>query len=273
MPTAARSDLRLLLPAEAESAAVLRALVRGLEGLLAPRAGLLDDVISAVSEAANNVVAHAYGASSGPLQLDVFIRAPLELWVRDWGRGPGGGPHAEPRPGEVGLIAMRSWADEVEVRPAPDRGTEVRLRWHAPHLARELRSAPERERILTGGIVLSGVPARLLDGVAGRVVALIAARAHFTVDRLGDARRVGDALGRAAGPLLDGGHLALALQIAPHELQLRAGPLRPGEAGRLRDAVQAGDIALLGRLAAEFRVLPADRRSGESLAVALRDRR
>ena len=67
------SAVRLELDSRPERVALVRGMLVGLGGLLAWDAVLVDDLKTAVSEACNNVVLHAYGGASGPLVLDLRI--------------------------------------------------------------------------------------------------------------------------------------------------------------------------------------------------------
>jgi PAS domain S-box-containing protein len=116
-------SLMLLLPAEPESLAHVRVAVREwLKGAALPSEAV-PDVITAVGEAASNVVTHAYGIAKGEMEIE-GRRTPTELviTVRDFGRW------RESASGSGwGTRLMRALVDSVEV-DTPETGTVIRLR-------------------------------------------------------------------------------------------------------------------------------------------------
>src|ERR1700743_2173905 len=155
----------------------------------------LNDIRTAVTEACNNVVLHAYDGDEGPLQVEVFVspRA-AEVVVRDHGTGIT--PHirsdVESALG-IGLSIIQALAPRVEFRDVPGGGTEVRMEF-ATAVARALESPlprgfhpPELERSMlatTSGLAVA--PSALARNVLPRVVCVLAARAHFATDRISD---------------------------------------------------------------------------------------
>jgi len=82
------AELRITLPAREDSLALLRHVVRGFRDPYAIAPGTMDDVVLAVSEAAANVVLHAYGERSGTMTVVARIDdSRLNVLVRDHGRG------------------------------------------------------------------------------------------------------------------------------------------------------------------------------------------
>jgi anti-sigma regulatory factor (Ser/Thr protein kinase) len=89
---------------------------------------LVDDIGLAVSEAATNVVLHAYTGDSepGPLLLSARLMDDrVHVVIRDHGRG------MTPRPDSpglgLGLPLMTRLADAVQISTHPEGGTEVRM--------------------------------------------------------------------------------------------------------------------------------------------------
>jgi len=81
-------ELRITLPAREDSLALLRHVVRGFRDPYAIAPDRMDDVVLAVSEAAANVVLHAYGERSGTMTVGARIDdSRLNVLVRDHGRG------------------------------------------------------------------------------------------------------------------------------------------------------------------------------------------
>src|SRR4029450_8618998 len=84
-------DMLLGLQSRAENVALVRQGLTGLGAALQLDGAVLADVKTAVSEACNNVVVHAYGGRAGP--MEVYVRPNgHELGVV--GRGDGGGGHS-----------------------------------------------------------------------------------------------------------------------------------------------------------------------------------
>lgn len=117
------------VPAKAEQIPLLR---NG-AAAFAAAAGMvdreLDDVRTVVSEAATNVVLHAYdgdGHRDRDMRLDVeMIASRLTVRVRDHGVGLGNSTSAGGA--GVGLGVMAALADTLELRRCRDGGTEVRM--------------------------------------------------------------------------------------------------------------------------------------------------
>ena len=88
---------------------------------------LLSDVNTAVSEACNNVIQHAYGDEPGPFSVDLALTSDgVQARIRDHGRGIR--QTAPEHDGlKVGLALMSAVADRAEFIRVPDGGTEVRL--------------------------------------------------------------------------------------------------------------------------------------------------
>jgi anti-sigma regulatory factor (Ser/Thr protein kinase) len=81
-------NVRLRLASKPESVVVVRQVIAGLADVIGLGALELNEVNTAVSEASNNVVLHAYGGEEGPLEVDMCCRrGGLCVGVRDHGRG------------------------------------------------------------------------------------------------------------------------------------------------------------------------------------------
>jgi serine/threonine-protein kinase RsbW len=149
-------NVRLKLSNRPENIALVRAMLAGVAESIGLDAEQLDDIRTAVTEACNNSVLHAYEGGEGPLEVD--IRLPAEgrvaVVVRDTGIGiepRGEAPAAdapEPRgdippgsgiPGmpdeeslKLGLPVIQALAAEVELRRPDGGGTEVRMAFATP---------------------------------------------------------------------------------------------------------------------------------------------
>ncbi len=123
--------LRVELTSVPDSVALIRSIVR----TVARAGGLDDDVVddmrTAVSEACNNVVLHAYPSTPGPLIFSLALQGDsIEAVVRDQGRGIRPEP-ARNRGLGMGLTLINSLADRAEFESS-ELGTEVRMRFRWP---------------------------------------------------------------------------------------------------------------------------------------------
>jgi anti-sigma regulatory factor (Ser/Thr protein kinase) len=238
----------------------------------------LDDVKAAVSEAANNVVVHAYGGDEGPLEVDLRLAAfELEVAVRD--RGMGGWQREKPddeapRHG-LGLTVIDALALRTDVRIRAGEGTQVTMwfeiadpggRFEAPP-----DPAPRPFTVPDGDVAVAISPAPLGTAILGRLVGALAARAGFSIDRLSDAQLVTDSLAAHVGAALDGPYVNAAIAVLEgRAVALELDGLRDGGAAAL---LAGSAIASLGpvieRLADEIEVRAGAR--GETLRLVLRD--
>jgi anti-sigma regulatory factor (Ser/Thr protein kinase) len=213
---ATSGEVRLILPAVAENVAVVRQALTGMTEALGIGAGVLADMKTAVSEACNNVVVHAYDEQAQARPVEVTATAhdgDVAVIVRDQGRGitPEEANLDNEHDG-VGLSLITALTDAVEIDGEPGEGTEVRMRF-----------VPDPDDAAHDPDHLEPTVGTLLAGVLGRTVAMLAARANFSLDRLSDAQLVSDAVAAhalryAEGSLrvaVDDGERALALHVGP----------------------------------------------------------
>jgi serine/threonine-protein kinase RsbW len=241
----------------------------------------LNDIRTAVTEACNNVVLHAYAGDEGPLQLEVYVCSDkLEVVVRDHGRGIR--PHIRAEEDEalgIGLSIIQALAPRVEFRDVDGGGTEVRMEFATPQahaleaLVENGFHAPDVARDeLARTTALALAPSSLARKVLPRVICVLAARARFTTDRIADAELVADALVAHAADLSANNHLELSVSVEPRSLQLRVGPLEDGRAERLISHSTIPDVgSVIERLSDEQRL----RGEGDAKVLELRllDRR
>jgi serine/threonine-protein kinase RsbW len=88
----------------------------------------LDSIRLAVSEAATNVVVHAYEEDSGRIQLDAGLSAG-ELWVLISDDGLGMRPQIQSPGLGFGLSLISQVCDEFEIAKRSSGGLEVRMRF------------------------------------------------------------------------------------------------------------------------------------------------
>ena len=253
----AAPNVRLRLSNRAENVLLIRQALSGLAEAVGLDAVALNDVSTAVTEAANNVVLHAYEGDEGPLEVEFSSTAVgLDVLVAD--RGQGIAPSI--RSGDavsdgIGLPVIQALTDSVEFRDRPSGGTEVAMHFELDQ-ARPLDDAPglavagEQAAIdpdRPEGIVLGVAPTAVARNVVPRVLSTLAARAYFSTDRISDAQLLADTLvseldGAVDGPLLVG------VTVLPRNLELRIGPLLSGRAEMLFNGEDEELGSILGRL-------------------------
>jgi serine/threonine-protein kinase RsbW len=116
-------ELRITLPATRGSLALLRHVLRGFRDAYDVAASTMDDIVLAVSEAAANVVIHAYGGRRGTMTLVARVEdGVLHTLVRDHGCGIR--PPADTPILGHGLALMDHVAASLQVVGSP-AGTDV----------------------------------------------------------------------------------------------------------------------------------------------------
>jgi serine/threonine-protein kinase RsbW len=266
------------LTSSGENLSLVRGMLGGLAELLSMDAELLDDLKTAVSEAANNVVMHAYEGGTGPLKVSLYVSEEgLEVAVCDEGRGMP--PFAtDDRAQGVGMPVMQALAQRVEFRRLEPRGTEVRMLFEAVREGKRLFSplltvAPEDgwTEKLDGDAVVSLSPVPLLSGVLGRLTRAIAANARFSLDRFSDVYLVTDAISAHAARAASTERIGFSLSAGPRRLELTVGPFVKGSSKRLsaehRHHSESPLVLLSDELAAE------DANGSERLRVVMVDHR
>jgi serine/threonine-protein kinase RsbW len=241
----------------------------------------LNDIRTAVTEACNNVVLHAYEGEEGPLQVELYVNSDaVEVVVRDHGKGIT--PHIrsdEEAALGIGLSIIQALAPRVEFKDVEGGGTEVRMEFATPTtLALEWQrrngfqapSVADSQLATTTGLAVA--PDTLARRVLPRVMCVLAARAHFTTDRISDAEMVADALVSEAFEASTGDHLNVSVTVEPRSLELHVGPLDTGTADRVIASSPAEGIgAVIERLTDDRRV--ASDGPSEMLELRLRDQR
>ena len=162
----------------------------------------------------------------------------------------------------------------VEFRGASDEGTEVRMGFRAAGVvdSAAVREADRQIEPPSGDMVLSVAAGTLAAPVLGRVSAMLAARASFSVDRLADVVLISDAIAAHAPASIVGRHIHLGVDTSVGMLDLRVGPLEPGGGEHLVNASALGGMpAVLAQLADEVDVATVDH--GEQLRLRLTEAR
>ncbi|HEY4450738.1 MAG TPA: ATP-binding protein [Solirubrobacteraceae bacterium] len=259
LPVAEIPNVRLNLSNRAENVLLVRQALSGLSEAIKLDAVELNDVSTAVSEACNNVVMHAYNGEEGPLEVEVYaLGNELEVIVRDRGRGMRTPAQHGDDVGGIGLPVIRALSRSMEISEVTGGGTEVRMRFAitkttAPEPAagsdghRAASSYPLAMPDATASLIVG--PPRLARAVLPRVLTALAARAYFSTDRISDTQLLADALVAHSENSLDGDRLSVQVTATPRDLHLRLGPLQQGRAAAvLEDAAQDGLGTLLERL-------------------------
>lgn len=262
-------NVRLRLANRAENVLLVRQALGGLADALGLDAITLNDISTAVTEACNNVVLHAYGQGTGSLEVELSARAQeLEVIVRDHGRGL---PPREQAAGEasagIGLPVIQALAERVDFRAVQGGGTEVAMSFEAP-CRRPFEARPAdaeaelRPPAARGDDVLAMTlgPRAIARGVLPRILSTLAARAHFTTDRIADMQRLADALLAHADSSIATEWVGLSVSVSPRRLDLRLGPMRRGHAEALLASTvdSEGLSALLARLGEDHSILAQD---------------
>jgi len=251
-------NLWLRLENRPENVLLVRQALSGVADGLGLDAIESNDLNTAVTEACNNVVSHAYEGKPGPLEVDVYVlHEALAVTVRDHGVGmpdlsgrhaiertlkgalhdggqAGGidvGGHADP--GGIGMPVIHALARSVQLGEVPGGGTEVRIELATPkaaaleslagHTAPRQSLDDQRGDDLASKVELKVAPRALARAVLPRLLSALAARAHFSSDRISDVRQIADALAANAQESTQRTYLEVSATSAPHGIELRIG--------------------------------------------------
>jgi serine/threonine-protein kinase RsbW len=274
--TSADSELRLVLPSRAENVALVRRALGGVTDVLELGEARLLDINAAVSEACNNIVVHAYEGAEGPMDVYLGIQpGELEVIVSD--EGVGIRPNV-PDPGlevqGLGLSLIHALTDRVEFLGGSEEGTKVRMGFAvdqdqgSERLSNgdhgDGREAPPPPGELS--IAVSSGP--LAAPVLGRVIAMLAARAEFSLEGISEAELVTDALAVHAPRAIVGDRIQLGIDRPDGQLVVRVGPLTEGGATRVIQASALEDLPpVLERLTEQHMVESSQ--DGELLCLVL----
>ena len=263
------SNIRVHGANTAEVVGVVHEALLALAEALALDALETDDLDTAVIEAANNVVHHAYDGAGGPLEVELYsLDAAVEVAVRD--RGLGIRPHLGERRGPhtgIGLPIIHSLTERVCFSNRSGGGTEVRMRFAAPRAAalEDTGTGPWQPSTVAAGeaagtIELELGPRPLARAVLPGVLGSLAAAAGFSAAGIAELRLLGDALANGGA-----GRLRILLSASEGALELRAEPLHPDARSALLSAAVAQ-----GGLRRE-RLSEREDSSAEVLALRLHD--
>jgi serine/threonine-protein kinase RsbW len=274
--------VRLELTSRAESARLVRSMSSAAGDALGFDPELLSDVNTAVTEACNNVILHAYGDRPGPMSVE--LRAgPGEVVVRVCDQGSGIRQTLPDGDGlKVGMALMSALAERAEFIDVPDGGTEVRLSFRAPvgQASDERPSAgratdgsaawqAELHSGLTGDVVLTVSPVALLAPLLGRIGRALAPSAGFSLQRCYDVFHLSDVLGAHAEQAAGSSSISVALGARDRRLEFALAPLRVGTSASLERATSPPRADPLAALTEEVVFVAAE--GHETLRVSMRD--
>ena len=270
--------LRIRLPAKPDNVAVVRQALTGMGDAYELDPDFLSDIRTAVTEACNNVVIHAYpGDDPGLLEVeaDPGDGTAVDVLVRDYGAGlqPNTVPPQERSLG-LGLPLIAALARRFEIRSNEQAGLEVHMLFAGPDPeAGEVRVERMTEEEADDAAPTAGmsiVPGPLVSAISGRVTAMLAARADFPLDRLADAVLISDAISAHAEKYVSG-DVGLAIHDDDGSLDFRVGPLRDGGAkGLISELEVPGFGGSLERLVDNVSVEEAQDGPGEYLVLTIR---
>ena len=164
------------------------------------------------------------------------------------------------------------YGDRVEFLGGINQGTEVKMAFSLngqsdawvtdhPRDTREVDPPP-------GDLVIAVTAGPLAAPVLGRVIAMLAARADFSLEGISEAQLVTDSLAANVPRVIVGKSIQLGIDSPPQELLVRVGPLEEGGATRIMDASALGELPpVLERLTKEHKI--EDSPEGELLCLTL----
>jgi serine/threonine-protein kinase RsbW len=263
-----------------ENVLLVREALVGMSHALDLDAVALEDILTAVTEACNNVVLHAYPRGAGPLQFEVRSEDDvIQAVVRDHGIGVR--PKLRSSRAQIagiGIPVIQSLAQRVEFRrPSPDGGTEVRMEFETKPagtldgLAGEVSNVPLPFQHDPASIAITVAPSRLLRTMLPRLLGVLGAQADFSTSRLSDVHILADALAAHAPDALGVDGLALVATVTPRALELCVGPLSPEGGERLLGAAEIPSLgSVIERMTDGHSMSPGN--GVGMLALELRDR-
>jgi serine/threonine-protein kinase RsbW len=259
-------SVRLDLESRPQTLTIVRGMLAGVAEFLSIDAELLDDLKTAVSEACNNVVLHAYEGRSGPMGIQLHVDE-RRLRVLAGDRADG-----------IGVSVIRALADDVLLTSQPGVGTEVQIDFATREGGWELPAGqpgvdPDEgwSRDEPGEVVVSLAPVALLSGVLGRLARTLAATAHFSLDRFSDVYLVTDTLAAHAAGASARSRIDARLSADERRLELTVGPFLTGTGQALQAGAPGRGASPLVLLSDEVSVKPVE--DGELLHVVVIDHR
>ncbi|MDX6663539.1 MAG: serine/threonine-protein kinase RsbW [Solirubrobacterales bacterium] len=267
--------LRLTVPARAENVGVIRQALAGLAEAVEMDSGALADLKTAVTEACMNVVRHAYDGHEGPLEIHATHNGELmTVSVRDRGSG------IQPRPSEpaeaslrIGLPLIAALSDAFEILGGVEKGTEIRIHkriWVSEDVEADGAAADGAGPAAPSGTDMRIAAGAMVRPVLARVIAILAARADFSIDRLSDAVLIGDAVSAHAASDFPDETVGIKIEDEEGSLEVRIGPLAVGAGERMLGEMRIPGIgASLAQLVEETRIETGEDGGAEHLVLRI----
>ncbi len=258
--------LRLELESTPEAPSIVRGALSAVAEQLELDPEFVDDLKTAVAEACNNVVMHAYDGAPGPLETSLYIGPnSVLIAVRDRGVGIPNDITTDAYDG-VGVPIIQALAGHSTFRQRDDGGTEVWMDFPARperggSIATRPELAPDDDWIsrLPGDAVISLSPLSLVNRVLGRVAPALAARARFTLDRVSDVYLATDAIATHVMGAASGDRMGFGVGAQTRHLEITIGPFPSGANATLAGiAASRRARSTLALLADELEVLTAN---------------
>ncbi len=243
--------LLFALPATPENVAIVRHAVGGVAETLGMDPIAVADLKTIVTEACTNAAVHAYGDEGGPLEVQVVPDdAGITVAVRDRGSGIRPRPDLEESRLRLGLPLIAALSSSFAISGGLGQGTEVVMRMDlvASQEVGEAADLAPPEGVPGTAIEVSDE--RIGGPVIGRVLAVLAARTDFPVDRLTDTMLIADALAANASAGFEDGNIRMVVEDGDGSIHVRVGPMQEGGAEKLREELQIPGLgATLEKLA------------------------
>jgi serine/threonine-protein kinase RsbW len=237
----------LHLESRPQTLTIVRGILGGLAEVLAIDPELLDDLKTAVSEACNNVVLHAYEGGPGPMRVRVFVEPErLRVTVEDDGVGLSAGARGPDEGSGIGVSVIRALTEDARFGPGSNGGTVVEMDfagrrdgdalYRIPAAAAAATAEDAIAPIQPGEVVLTLSPVKLFAPVLGRLARTLAATAHFSLDRFSDVYLVTDTIAAHANGATAGPRIGARVMASERRLELVVGPFRRGTGAMLQAA-------------------------------------
>jgi serine/threonine-protein kinase RsbW len=218
-----------------QNVALVRATLAGVAESARFEPELATSLRTAISEACNNVVVHAYEGASGPMAVEIkWTDDRVDVVVADSGSGIQRVSSAGDHMG-LGLALISALSDQAEFRSPEAGGTEVRMRFRRDPQATEAGISRDgiwhtRTVELDGDVVLWCAPVSVLRHVLGRLTRAVAAGSHFTITGAESFHAINDAVSSYAERAADD-HVVVAITAQARQLELDGGPFHCDIAG------------------------------------------